>query len=103
MQGASVLKVPNGKLVKARVDFVERLERVQITGDFFMHPEEGIANIEQALNGLKANSTSGELEKAIQRAVLLNQMELVGVDAESLARAVQMAVENGRKGNGQNP
>ena len=44
-------KIPNGKLLKLRVDFGKKINSITISGDFFIHPEEGIDLIEEALKG----------------------------------------------------
>jgi lipoate-protein ligase A len=48
--GKCTYKVPNGKLIKVMVEFEnENIIKVQITGDFFIHPEESIDDLELAL------------------------------------------------------
>jgi lipoate-protein ligase A len=48
--GRCVYKVPNGKLIKIMCEFEdEKIIKVQITGDFFIHPEESIDDLELAL------------------------------------------------------
>lgn len=43
-------KVPNGKLLKVTVEFSDdTLKKVQIKGDFFIHPEESLDELEIAL------------------------------------------------------
>ena len=50
--GKCTLKVPNGKMLKVRVKFEkERIESIRITGDFFIHPEDSIEDLETAFKG----------------------------------------------------
>ncbi|UCE37141.1 MAG: hypothetical protein JSW00_16935 [Thermoplasmata archaeon] len=50
--GKCIYKVPNGKLLKVTVEFEEdTISRVQIKGDFFIHPEESLDDLEVALKG----------------------------------------------------
>jgi lipoate-protein ligase A len=48
--GQCIYKVPNGKLLKVTVEFSDNtLKKVQIKGDFFIHPEESLDELEIAL------------------------------------------------------
>ena len=52
--GKCTLKVPNGKMLKVSVEFEgKRIEKVVIKGDFFIHPEESLDNLEMALKGME--------------------------------------------------
>ena len=51
--GKCTHKVPNGKLLKVTVEYKEkRIEKVMIKGDFFIHPEESIDDLEIRLRGV---------------------------------------------------
>ncbi|UCG69189.1 MAG: hypothetical protein JSV09_15630 [Thermoplasmata archaeon] len=51
--GNYTYKVPNGKLLKITVEFQgKRIERVMIKGDFFIHPEESLDELEIKLRGV---------------------------------------------------
>ncbi len=48
-----VYKIPNGKLVKIFLESHDhKINSIRITGDFFMHPEESIIELEDDLTGL---------------------------------------------------
>lgn len=50
--GKCSLKVPNGKMLKVSVEFEkDRIEKVIIRGDFFIHPEESLDDLEMTLKG----------------------------------------------------
>lgn len=52
--GNYTYKVPNGKLLKVTVEFEEkRIEKVVIKGDFFIHPEESLDELELVLRGVE--------------------------------------------------
>lgn len=54
--GECTFKVPNGKLLKVTLVIDgERIDKVQIRGDFFMHPEESLDELETALKGREYN------------------------------------------------
>ncbi len=51
--GECTYKVPNGKLLKVTVTFEdEKIKMVRIRGDFFIHPEESLDDLETALKGM---------------------------------------------------
>jgi lipoate-protein ligase A len=78
-------KVPNGKLVRvsAKVED-DKIMSVRITGDFFLHPEERIFELEKALAGKRLEKVT--LQKAAERA--LAGCEMVGVSAEEFVNAL---------------
>ena len=53
MHSQSMEKVSGGKLLVVKVNFEEKIENVEITGDFFAHPEESITEIEKKLSVFK--------------------------------------------------
>jgi len=53
MKGKSILKVPGGKLLKIFLEYDDKIRKIKITGDFFMHPEESLDKLEKELIGLK--------------------------------------------------
>ena len=91
--GRFSLKVPHGKLVAARVTFGESVRKVELTGDFFIYPEDGITVMESALVGLSASASEVEMAAAVQSAMDANGIQAVGVDAQSIARVVRGAMK----------
>ncbi len=86
-------KIPNGKLVRVFVEIEkEIISSVKITGDFFIHPEESIFEIEKALAGCKITIGEEELIGLIEDAVEKTGAELVGIDAKGIAFAILGAV-----------
>ena len=46
-------KIKNGKLIRCKMEYDgEKIKKIQITGDFFMHPEESIEELENAVKNL---------------------------------------------------
>ena len=93
MQGKSVFKVPQGKLLKVFLDFEpadSRIISVKITGDFFLHPENGIEIVEERLKG----KSIAEAESIVVLAVKENDLQFFGADPASIALAIKMAAEN---------
>ncbi len=79
------LKVKGGKLIKCTVKLKEgRIEEIKISGDFFMHPEEKIEEIEKALKGMefKKEGIEGKLNE------ILKDVELIGIDKEDFLEVI---------------
>ena len=85
-------KVPGGKLVRVTV---MPYGRVRISGDFFLHPEESIVLIENALGGLDGTEPADEIELILQQAVAETGMELIGVDVPVIVRLYQRCLTCG--------
>jgi len=85
-------KIPGGKLVCVEVSADgERVGKVRISGDFFLHPEEKIEEMERSLEGLPISS--GEVEIRTKLEAALGNAALVGVSPEDLARMFRKAVD----------
>ena len=87
---SSSYKIPGGKLVKVKlwVD-VEKIKRITILGDFFLHPEETIQAIENALVGTELNVTS--IESIISKVMSESNASLIGATPEDLVTTIMMA------------
>ncbi len=92
----SVLKVAGGKLVKIELHKnafnPAKIGKVKITGDFFVHPEEALAELENCLEdcGLEAGKITGALEKKI----LEKDALLVGFSPQDIAQAILVAADS---------
>ena len=63
--------MPGGKLVVADLEIVEgRLERVVVSGDFFLDPDEALEAINAALTGLAADTDAAALAQHLSRVSL---------------------------------
>jgi lipoate-protein ligase A len=85
-------KVPGGKLV--RVTLLPD-GRVEITGDFFLHPEEGITHLENALRRLDGTTPSAEIERLLYGLIGEENLELLGVDVPAIVRLYQRCLTCG--------
>ncbi|MBD3210802.1 biotin--protein ligase [Candidatus Micrarchaeota archaeon] len=84
-------KVSGGKLVCFSVETAGgAVKKVRITGDFFLHPEDTIVRIEEALAGLAVDAGEDEAERRIMRAV--GNSELIGATPGDFARIFKRAV-----------
>ncbi|TAL48203.1 hypothetical protein EPN87_01155 [archaeon] len=82
-------KVPGGKLLRIKVDYSGTINSVKITGDFFLHPEEAINDIEKSLVGAKADDVLGIVTRVVQE----KGIELIGVTPDSIASVIRSAMQ----------
>lgn len=82
-------KTPGGKLVTVNFEVRdERLRNVQVTGDFFLYPDEALEDIRSALEGLPASEPAESIIARINQA-LPEGTEMVGFSPEAVAIAVE--------------
>lgn len=85
-------KVPGGKLVVVDLAVAEgRLVAVQVSGDFFLHPDTALDTINAALLDLPADSTETGFAEAVTKA-LGPDVSLYGITPEAVAIAVRRAL-----------
>lgn len=87
MEGRNILKA--GKLLKVWLAYDSgKIKQVKITGDFFLYPEETIADLENGLSECVLN------EQAISERVnkLLKDVEVFGFTPQDLAKAIMGCV-----------
>jgi lipoate-protein ligase A len=74
-------KVPGGKMIAADFDIAEgRISRIKITGDFFLHPEDTLIKIEEALIG----ETLDNVESKVTKILSDNNAKLIGVEPKDI-------------------
>ncbi|MFJ3956621.1 biotin/lipoate A/B protein ligase family protein [Arthrobacter sp. NPDC090010] len=85
-------KVPGGKLVVADLQTAGGvLEKVSISGDFFLEPDEALDAINSALLGAPTDAASAVLAARIRDALPVNT-QLFGITPEGVATAVRRAL-----------
>ncbi len=81
------IKRPNEKLLRITAEIDKGVIRtVILSGDFFVHPEEGIESIQRALAGVKPDRAA--IIKAIEDVVAAHGIEMVGISADTIAAAI---------------
>lgn len=91
MKGFAREKVKNGKLLYVKVDHDGTvINHIEILGDFFIYPEEGLGKIEKGLVNVPVKRD--EMIKRIDRIVSSGRMELAGIDSGSIADTILKAV-----------
>ncbi len=95
MKGSAKLKVAGGKLVAVRLDFDDSIRSIEILGDFFMHPEEKISEIEKGLIGTDARAEEVTISRRVEELARSNGIEMIGVTPEAIACTIKRAIRNG--------
>ncbi|HNT30474.1 MAG TPA: lipoate protein ligase C-terminal domain-containing protein [bacterium] len=91
-QGYAVFKIPEGKLLKVKLTYEAEdtiIEAVQLLGDFFVHPEDGIEAVEQALRGVRLEEAA--ISEAVTACVAERSIDLLGITAAGIAHTILMA------------
>lgn len=93
MQYIATTKVAGGKLLRVKTDVDGGVLRsVSITGDFFMHPEDGVTKLEAALTGLSAKSEIGVYVSRLNDVIHSHGFELLGFSASDIAQTLHNAI-----------
>ena len=103
MEGAmhGEYKTPGGKLAVVDFEVADgRLRRVQVSGDFFLYPEESLDAITGALEGLRTETGEAAIARAIDAAVPPGA-EILGTSPEGIAIAVRRALASATAGDSQ--
>ncbi|VVB98493.1 Lipoate-protein ligase A subunit 2 [uncultured archaeon] len=86
-------KVAGGKLVRLELEHDgSRIVCAKITGDFFLHPEDALAEIENSLAGTDLRSPESAFSARISRITSSSSAEMVGFSPEILARLIVRAI-----------
>lgn len=85
-------KVPGGKLVVVDLDVVdERIANFRLAGDFFLEPDSALEDINEAVNGLPADSESAWISAAVKGALPEGAL-LLGFSPEAVAIAIRRSL-----------
>ncbi len=88
-RGKAIVK--SGKLIRVDAIFRDgKIEKIKITGDFFLHPEDKIEELENSLEGREITQVKNIAQEVLKDA------EYVGISAETIADAVREAWKNRR-------
>ena len=86
-------KAPGGKLLRVRLTVTEHvtpplITSLRLTGDFFMHPEEAILDLEERLVGAPLEART--LQERLQ-AFLETGVEMIGASVEDIVHLLLSA------------
>lgn len=86
-------KVPGGKLLRIKLDGDNiSICALQISGDFFLHPEEVLPKIEEAIVGLPMAISAEALSQKINETLLEEKAAFIGITAEDIAATIIEAI-----------
>ena len=87
--GKAEYKIPGGKLIYAETVTSDGcLSNVKISGDFFMHPEESINLLEDALKGASLES----IEERVRTFFECNKITLFGVKPDDFLNVIKLSL-----------
>ncbi len=90
--GKAVYKVAGGKLIKVQLTKSgNRIQKIKITGDFFLHPEELIEEMESALIGRPLDES--DMSEHMRALITKREATFVGASPEDFAKCIMMAGE----------
>ncbi|HQE91806.1 MAG TPA: lipoate protein ligase C-terminal domain-containing protein [Anaerolineae bacterium] len=85
-------KAGGGKLWRVRMtvsaDAPPLIQTIELTGDFFMHPEEAIEDLERLLTGVLLDETA---LRARVEAFFAGEVQVVGADVDDVVAALLKA------------
>ena len=88
-------KVEGGKMIRVSLKEKDnRIQKIKLTGDFFLHPEELIEELEEALVGKPLNAQ--DLNETIKMLTKSRNATLLGASPEAFVKCILMA--GGRDG-----
>lgn len=87
MMRSITYKVPNGKLLRIRAQITDGvIETIELSGDFFLHPEPLITTIESSLR----NTPIDEVAERIERTLSEHEATLIGCSPHDIEEAIRM-------------
>ncbi len=87
-EGRADHKVPGGKLIRVHVWHRNGVvDKVRFYGDFFMHPEEAVEELEESLKGRDVSETARLIRSFFEN------VEIVGATAEDFIHALSLAIK----------
>jgi len=90
--GKAEYKVSGGKMIKVQLTEKDnRIQKIKVTGDFFLHPEELIDQLEEALTQCLLNESG--LTEHVRTFMEKREATLLGASPEDFARCIMMAGE----------
>ena len=87
-------KVAGGKFIRVKLEADAQINAVRINGDFFLHPEDSLPEIEKTLSGLPIDTEESILAKKIHEALARENAAFIGVTPEYIAETIIEALQN---------
>jgi hypothetical protein len=86
-------KVKEGKIVKVEAEFDNVITKLKISGDFFLHPEDVLDDIEESMLDLKRDVSFDTLVLKIHDIIKNYDAQMIGISPESLASVIKEALK----------
>jgi lipoate-protein ligase A len=86
-------KVKEGKVVKVEVDCDNVISDIKITGDFFIHPEDILDEIEKSIIGLERSASIETITSNIKSRIADRDVQMIGISPESIALLIREALK----------
>jgi len=84
-------KVPGGKLLRARLHIeAHTITRIMLTGDFFMHPEHALEDLETRLTAIPLDAN---VIRAQVQAFFETDVQVIGAGVEDFVSVIMKANE----------
>lgn len=87
-------KVKDGKLLRVKIKADQFIQDIQISGDFFLHPEDAITHIEQNLKNLHRDTGPDEITARIENTLAKHSGAFIGLTPGDLAETITAAFTN---------
>ena len=87
-------KVKEGKIVKVEAQYDNVITRLKISGDFFLHPEEVLDDIEKSMLDLKRDVSFDTLVLKIHKIIKNYDAQMIGISPESLALVIRETLKS---------
>lgn len=91
MKSRVLVEDPKGKFLKISMDFNETINDIVITGDFFVHPEEAIDELQESLKGARTEPQviRDILEEFFER----QEVRMYGISTEGVLSGIMECVK----------
>lgn len=93
MIGQAEEKIKGGKLLRIKVDYDKKINSAHITGDFFLHPEDSVNQIEALIAGTPVADGEKAIADKIKSYAKTQEIQMIGIDADAIARVVKAAMK----------
>jgi lipoate---protein ligase len=86
-------KVPGGKLIRVKLEIEDNIIRsIQLTGDFFMLPENDLEELETKLIGLQSNPQ--QIERTVIAFFTNKKTTIAGASSSDFAYVINQALRS---------
>ena len=83
-------KIKGGKLIRIKCEIKEDiLNKIKFSGDFFLHPEEKLNELEELLQGMKINEINTNIINFFRK----NNVFLLGIKEDDFVNIFESAIK----------